>query len=117
MKHKAFTAREAIAWLRICRPGSVIGPQQAYLVSQEQRMHALGALGARGLGQNQGSVYQRHMAGADGSMRESEQGEGVGPQLADMVREGMNARANLRKEHAAHGASSLRRQSRCADRA
>ncbi len=31
MKHYKFTAAEAIAWLRICRPGSVIGPQQNYL--------------------------------------------------------------------------------------
>jgi len=68
MKHMGFTARECIAWLRIVRPvylfktfiitkskfttrvndwseltfsnlqGSVIGPQQHYLVDQEQRM-------------------------------------------------------------------------------
>lgn len=50
MKHKGFCAREAIAWLRICRPGSIIGPQQAYLVSQEARMHTLGARGVPGLG-------------------------------------------------------------------
>jgi cell division cycle 14 len=31
MKHFKFTAAEVIAWLRICRPGSVIGPQQNYL--------------------------------------------------------------------------------------
>ena len=31
MKHYRFTAAEVIAWLRICRPGSVIGPQQNYL--------------------------------------------------------------------------------------
>jgi cell division cycle 14 len=31
MKHYKFTAAEAIAWLRICRPGSVIGPQQNFL--------------------------------------------------------------------------------------
>ncbi len=31
MKHHKFTAAEVIAWLRICRPGSVIGPQQNYL--------------------------------------------------------------------------------------
>ena len=31
MKHFNFTAREAIAWLRICRPGCVIGPQQHFL--------------------------------------------------------------------------------------
>lgn len=31
MKHYKFTAKEAIAWIRICRPGSVIGPQQHWL--------------------------------------------------------------------------------------
>lgn len=31
MKHYCFTAAEAIAWIRICRPGSVIGPQQNFL--------------------------------------------------------------------------------------
>lgn len=31
MKHYKFTAAETIAWLRICRPGSIIGPQQNYL--------------------------------------------------------------------------------------
>jgi cell division cycle 14 len=30
MKHYKFTAREAMGWLRVCRPGSVIGPQQQY---------------------------------------------------------------------------------------
>ncbi|XP_012279035.1 dual specificity protein phosphatase CDC14A [Orussus abietinus] len=31
IKHYRMTAREAIAWMRICRPGSVIGHQQAWL--------------------------------------------------------------------------------------
>ncbi|KAM7378745.1 hypothetical protein PAMP_004344 [Pampus punctatissimus] len=31
MKHYRFTAAEAIAWIRICRPGSIIGPQQNFL--------------------------------------------------------------------------------------
>uniref|UniRef100_A0A3B5RF16 protein-tyrosine-phosphatase n=1 Tax=Xiphophorus maculatus TaxID=8083 RepID=A0A3B5RF16_XIPMA len=31
MKHFRFTAAEAIAWIRICRPGSIIGPQQNFL--------------------------------------------------------------------------------------
>ncbi|ETO34851.1 hypothetical protein RFI_02238 [Reticulomyxa filosa] len=30
MKHYCWTAAEVIAWLRICRPGSVIGPQQFF---------------------------------------------------------------------------------------
>lgn len=31
MKHYEFSAREAIAWIRMCRPGSVIGHQQEWL--------------------------------------------------------------------------------------
>lgn len=55
MKHLDFTANEAIAWLRIVRPGSVIGPQQQYLQDQQARMWALGKLnkksgGVLGLG-------------------------------------------------------------------
>ena len=45
MKHLGFTANESIAWLRIARPGSVIGPQQSYLVEQEPRMRKLARTG------------------------------------------------------------------------
>lgn len=38
MKHYGFTAAEAIAWLRVCRPGSVIGPQQHFLEDMMPRM-------------------------------------------------------------------------------
>jgi hypothetical protein len=31
MKHYHFTARETIAWIRMCRPGSIIGHQQQWL--------------------------------------------------------------------------------------
>lgn len=36
MKHFRFSATEFIAWARLCRPGSVLGPQQQYLVSIEK---------------------------------------------------------------------------------
>lgn len=36
IKNFGFTAHEVIGWIRICRPGSVIGPQQKYLLSYEQ---------------------------------------------------------------------------------
>ncbi|XP_022119128.2 dual specificity protein phosphatase CDC14C isoform X1 [Pieris rapae] len=35
IKHYRMTAREAIAWMRICRPGSVIGHQQDWLEQLE----------------------------------------------------------------------------------
>ncbi|XP_065125205.1 cell division cycle 14Aa [Paramisgurnus dabryanus] len=38
MKHYRFSAPEAIAWIRICRPGSIIGPQQQFL---EQKQHSM----------------------------------------------------------------------------
>lgn len=38
MKHWSFSAAETIGWLRICRPGSVIGPQQNFLHDMEKRM-------------------------------------------------------------------------------
>ncbi|GLD93372.1 hypothetical protein PINS_up001964 [Pythium insidiosum] len=41
MKHDGFTAKEAIGWLRLCRPGSVIGPQQEFLESIQPRMWKL----------------------------------------------------------------------------
>lgn len=44
MKHYKFTAAEVIAWLRICRPGSVIGPQQSFLEEKQSWLWAQGDL-------------------------------------------------------------------------
>ncbi|KAL7530452.1 hypothetical protein ACHAXR_003502, partial [Thalassiosira sp. AJA248-18] len=38
MKHYRLTAREVIGWMRICRPGMVIGPQQHFLADIEGLM-------------------------------------------------------------------------------
>eukprot|EP01038_Epipyxis_sp_PR26KG_P009586 gene9586-12910_t len=38
MKHFKFTAEEIIGWLRIVRPGSIIGPQQQYMKDMQARM-------------------------------------------------------------------------------
>lgn len=38
MKHYQFTFLEAIAWIRICRPGSIIGHQQRWLKEKQQPM-------------------------------------------------------------------------------
>jgi len=35
MKHYKFTAAETIGWCRICRPGSIIGPQQNFLEEKQ----------------------------------------------------------------------------------
>eukprot|EP00495_Collosphaeridae_sp_1-RS-2012_P005912 TRINITY_DN537_c0_g1_i1.p1 TRINITY_DN537_c0_g1~~TRINITY_DN537_c0_g1_i1.p1 ORF type:complete len:308 (-),score=26.59 TRINITY_DN537_c0_g1_i1:241-1164(-) len=51
MKHYRWTAQEFIAWVRICRPGSIIGPQQNFLKNQQRQMWKEGDLWrkARGL--------------------------------------------------------------------
>lgn len=41
MRYCGWNARECIAWIRICRPGSVIGPQQYYLLEKESELMAL----------------------------------------------------------------------------
>lgn len=40
MKHYGYTAKECVAWCRLCRPGCVVGPQQQFLISIESRMSA-----------------------------------------------------------------------------
>ncbi|KAM9744165.1 dual specificity protein phosphatase CDC14B isoform 4-T4 [Menidia menidia] len=42
MKHYRLTAAEAIAWIRICRPGSVIGPQQNFVEENQNSLWAEG---------------------------------------------------------------------------
>ncbi|XP_034935865.1 dual specificity protein phosphatase CDC14C-like [Chelonus insularis] len=41
MKHYHLSAHETIAWIRICRPGSVIGHQQRWLERNEEYLHSL----------------------------------------------------------------------------
>ncbi|NWT56874.1 CC14A phosphatase, partial [Erythrocercus mccallii] len=44
MKHYKFTHAEAIAWIRICRPGSIIGPQQHFLEEKQAKLWLEGDL-------------------------------------------------------------------------
>jgi hypothetical protein len=85
MKHMGFTANECIAWLRIVRPGSVIGPQQQYLKDQEARMAAIGKKGLPGLGLDSKLDEVPGSPGADKSSALSQE-------LADMVTKGMQMR-------------------------
>jgi len=43
MKHFSFAARSFIAWNRICRPGSILGPQQQFLCDMQAEMWQAGA--------------------------------------------------------------------------
>ncbi|KAM6965019.1 dual specificity protein phosphatase CDC14B isoform 2-T2 [Aplochiton taeniatus] len=42
MKHYRLAAAEAIGWIRICRPGSVIGPQQTFVEEKQNGLWAEG---------------------------------------------------------------------------
>ena len=38
IKHHGFSPEEAIGYIRICRPGSVIGPQQNFLLATAEQL-------------------------------------------------------------------------------
>lgn len=42
IKHFGFSAEEAMGYIRVCRPGSVIGPQQHYLAHYGPALQRLG---------------------------------------------------------------------------
>jgi len=44
MKHYRIPARAFIGWNRICRPGSILGPQQQYLCDMQNEMWQAGAV-------------------------------------------------------------------------
>eukprot|EP00927_Polykrikos_kofoidii_P050535 TRINITY_DN44431_c0_g1_i1.p1 TRINITY_DN44431_c0_g1~~TRINITY_DN44431_c0_g1_i1.p1 ORF type:complete len:536 (-),score=70.06 TRINITY_DN44431_c0_g1_i1:180-1694(-) len=43
MKHYEFSARAFIGWNRLCRPGSILGPQQQFLCNMQHDMFQAGA--------------------------------------------------------------------------
>lgn len=47
MKHFKFPAAFFIGWIRIARPGSILGPQQYYLIEKEQEMMGTQALSSK----------------------------------------------------------------------
>lgn len=57
MKHYGYTASESIALCRICRPGSIVGPQQQFLHDLEYRM------------KTEGDQYRRRHRSGDGGRR------------------------------------------------
>jgi len=42
MKHYKFNAADFIGYIRMCRPGSVLGPQQQFLVDKQDSFHKMG---------------------------------------------------------------------------
>jgi len=44
MKHYKFNAADFIGYIRLCRPGSVLGPQQQFLVNKQSSFHQRGII-------------------------------------------------------------------------
>jgi len=42
IKHYHFNAADFIGWIRLCRPGSVLGPQQYFLLEMEESLKQQG---------------------------------------------------------------------------
>uniref|UniRef100_K3X343 protein-tyrosine-phosphatase n=1 Tax=Globisporangium ultimum (strain ATCC 200006 / CBS 805.95 / DAOM BR144) TaxID=431595 RepID=K3X343_GLOUD len=63
MKHDMFSAHELIGWLRLCRPGSVIGPQQQFMETIESKMWALNSAGRA-----KGTADPMARSGSNGSL-------------------------------------------------
>jgi len=93
MKYHNFTAREAIGWLRIVRPGSVIGPQQHYLERMEMRM-ADGSFPSSASSASQANTPD---SSQKSNMSSSQMASSV--QMAEQVAAAINARARERRGH------------------
>ena len=74
MKHYRMTAAETIGWMRICRPGTIIGPQQHFLEDiQEQLWHEGDVMRASpkralGLGDTSGEEEEKKTKGLVGGL-------------------------------------------------
>ncbi|XP_022901656.1 dual specificity protein phosphatase CDC14C-like isoform X2 [Onthophagus taurus] len=65
MKHYQFSSHEAIAWIRICRPGSVIGHQQEWLDRKQEQMWKEGEAyrrkrGITSMPKHRFGIYSKH---------------------------------------------------------
>ena len=47
MKHIGFPPADFIGWIRIARPGSILGPQQQYLCNMDEKMMKAGGAAKR----------------------------------------------------------------------
>ena len=47
MKHVGFPPADFIGWIRIARPGSILGPQQQYMNNMDDKMMKAGGAAKR----------------------------------------------------------------------
>ena len=121
MKHFRLTAEEIIGWLRIVRPGSIIGPQQQYMKEMQMRMwregdlhrarlHQLGTFEVHGgapAGVNGGLIWQQFLASLGdgaaskaGSIKNGERVSTLSSNSAESERDDANGSSNGHAEQA-----------------
>jgi hypothetical protein len=102
MKHYQFPAREFIGWIRLCRPGSILGAQQQFLVDLQADMFQAGAalrcprrpISPKYIGSTPDPAQQAEKFSLkDRSQAEQYEDIGQGERLCSAKRAG-NARAN-----------------------
>ncbi|XP_064356922.1 dual specificity protein phosphatase CDC14B isoform X2 [Dromaius novaehollandiae] len=65
MKHYRMTAAETVAWIRINRPGSVIGPQQHFLMEKQAELWTEGDIFRAKLKENRNIAVTKILSGVD----------------------------------------------------
>lgn len=93
MKHYQFPARAFIGWNRICRPGSILGPQQQFLLDMQNDMFQAGMASQRpqpSLSTGEAALAQRvgELSLRDRSLGEQQEDLGQGDRLCGAKRGG-----------------------------
>lgn len=82
IKHYGYTAKETIAWCRLCRPGSIVGPQQQYLESKQAQLEQEGDLYRqllKPISSSPSSHNHKSLSGGSVSSNTTSQTQQIGP--------------------------------------
>lgn len=110
MKHYKFTAAEAIGWMRLCRPGCVIGPQQHFLQDIEQQMWHEGDVARLKVHQSLGETNKKGSISMPSLQRSSDLGV-VANDEPKVASKSNTARIKQRKPHRVKAAGNAYRTS------
>jgi len=96
MKHYKFDAPDFIGWIRICRPGSILGPQQQFLCDKEKFFHQLSADSAifKSVQGNVQEVWNRREGRTQADKIESEEQQPMTPLEQKIAAFGDHGQAN-----------------------
>ena len=67
IKHYGYSADETIGWCRVCRPGSIVGPQQQWIAEAETKLMREGENYRKMHGPNASPMSPTHTSGRPSS--------------------------------------------------